>query len=78
MKKKSAVKKNSRYKLGMDGLLLEQDNNFYQRREKLVETANKNKIERIFLNSSVEMKANTELIEKNESISKIHKSNMQI
>jgi hypothetical protein len=55
MKKKSAVKKNSRYKLGMDGLLLEQDNNFYQRREKLVETANKNKIERIFLNSSVEM-----------------------
>jgi hypothetical protein len=29
MKKKVAVRKQSRYKMGMDGLLLEQDNNFY-------------------------------------------------
>jgi hypothetical protein len=76
MKKKVAVRKQSRYKMGMDGLLLEQDNNFYQRR---IEASNKNKIERIFLNSSAEMKANNDhLIEKSESMSKIHKSNMQI
>jgi len=78
MRRKAPAKKHSRYKNGMDGLLLEQDNNFYQKRDNLVEAANINKIERIFLNSSVEMKVNTDLIEKNESISKIHKSNMQI